>query len=159
MALTSPEVTFIQTHQRIVTRAMKPYLAVVDQAYEAGYPINVTPPVASGTATVGSTLAVTVGTWIVAGTYTFQWLRNGVAIGGATSQTYLLVAGDSGKTVSCAVTATLAGKTTTGQLERDRRCLMPNEDLLETVVAAIMNCEAAGPIRRTAARVRGHECH
>jgi hypothetical protein len=111
--LTSPEVTFIQTHQKIVTRAMKPYLGVVDAAYEAGIPINVTPPVATGSGVVGQTLAVTVGTWIVAGTYTFQWLRNGVAIGGATAQTYLLVAGDSGKTVACAVTATLAGKTTT----------------------------------------------
>jgi hypothetical protein len=112
-ALTSPEVTFIQTHQKIVTRAMKPYLGVVDQAYESGVPINITPPVASGTGVVGQTLAVTVGTWIQAPTYTFQWLRNGVAIAGATAQTYLLVAADSGKTVSCAVTATVAGKTTT----------------------------------------------
>jgi hypothetical protein len=112
-ALTSPEVTFIQTHQRIVTRAMKPYLGVVDEAYEAGIPINVTPPVASGTGVVGQTLAVTVGTWIQSPTYAFQWLRNGVAIGGATAQTYLLVAADSGKTVSCAVTATVAGKSTT----------------------------------------------
>jgi hypothetical protein len=113
MALTASEVTFIQTHQRTVTKSMKPYLGIVDQAYELGFPVNVTPPVASGTATVGSTLAVTVGTWIQSPTYTFQWLRNGVAIAGATSQTYLLVAADSGKTVSCAVTATVAGKATT----------------------------------------------
>jgi len=113
MALTSSEVTFMQTHQKIVTRAMKPYLAVADKSYEAGYPANVTPPVASGTGTVGSTLAVTVGTWIQSPTYTFQWQRDGVNIAGATSQTYLLVAGDSGKTVSCMVTATVAGKATT----------------------------------------------
>jgi hypothetical protein len=112
MALTSPEVTFIQTHLSIVTRAMKPYLAVTDVLYEQGYPTNVTPPAASGTGTVGQTLAVTVGTWIQAPTYTFQWQRNGVNIGGATAQTYLLVAGDSGKTVSCNVTATVAGKAT-----------------------------------------------
>jgi hypothetical protein len=39
-------------------------------------------------------------------TYTYQWLRNGSDISGATSSTYTLVAADSSNLVSCKVTAT-----------------------------------------------------
>lgn len=74
-------------------------------------PVNTVAPVASGTGTVGQTLSVTNGTWTAGGaiTYTYQWLRAGIVIAGANAATYLLVSADSGKTVSCTVTATYSG--------------------------------------------------
>jgi hypothetical protein len=73
-------------------------------------------PAITGTITVGSTLTVSNGTWSGTPTsYSYQWLRNGVPIASAIASTYVLVSGDSGKTIGCAVTATDAngGATTT----------------------------------------------
>jgi hypothetical protein len=112
LAMTTPESIFIQQHQIPVVVAMKPYLRTQKAAYAAGFPVNITPPLVSGTGTVGQVLTTTVGTWLTSPTYTFQWYRAGVLIAGATSQTYTLVAGDSGKAVSAVVTATSAGKST-----------------------------------------------
>ena len=70
-------------------------------------PVNTVAPVASGTGTVGQTLSCTQGTWSYAPTsYARQWLRGGANIAGATATTYVLVAADSGTSVSCRVTAT-----------------------------------------------------
>jgi hypothetical protein len=72
-------------------------------------PVNTVAPVASGTATVGSLLSVTTGTWtgVPTPTFTYQWKRAGAAIVLlATSNTYLVVLADSGTTLSCTVTAT-----------------------------------------------------
>ena len=69
-------------------------------------PANTAAPVASGTGTVGQTLSVTNGTWTNSPTFTYQWLRGGATIAGATAATYVLVAGDSGTSVSCRVTGT-----------------------------------------------------
>ena len=83
-------------------------------------PVNVTAPVVSGTTTVGSTLSCTTGTWTNSPTsFAYQWLRNGVAISGATASTYVVVAGDLGTSISCLVTATNAfgsGVTTSNAL-------------------------------------------
>ena|SRR6516225_2370819 len=73
------------------------------------YPINTTAPLVTGTATVGSTLTSTTGTWSNAPTgYTYQWLRSGTPIAGATAATYVLAAADHGMSVSCNVTASNA---------------------------------------------------
>ncbi len=40
--------------------------------------------------------------------YTYQWLRDGVAIGGATDSTYTLVSGDKSKAIQCRITGTNA---------------------------------------------------
>jgi hypothetical protein len=71
-------------------------------------PSNIIVPVVSGTNTVGSILTTTNGTWIGSTpiTYTYQWLRNGSNISGATSSTYTLVTADTSTLVSCKVTAT-----------------------------------------------------
>lgn len=71
-------------------------------------PSNTIAPVVSGTNTVGSVLTTTNGTWngSLPITYTYQWLRNGLNISGATSSTYTLVTADSSNVVSCKVTAT-----------------------------------------------------
>ncbi len=64
----------------------------------------------SGTATVGSTLTANEGTWSPAlsgGDYSYQWIRGtSTAIAGATSKTYVPVAGDVGETLKVKVTGT-----------------------------------------------------
>jgi hypothetical protein len=77
-------------------------------------------PAITGTLTVGSTLTCSTGTWAGSPTsYAYQWLRDGVEIGGATASTHLLVSGDSGHMISCAVVATDAygGQTKTWAAE------------------------------------------
>ena len=69
-------------------------------------PVNTAAPVASGTGTVGQTLTCTNGTWQYSPTFAYQWLRDGVAVSGATASTYVLVAADSTHSLSCRVTAT-----------------------------------------------------
>jgi hypothetical protein len=67
-------------------------------------------PAITGTAQVGQTLTVTNGTWTGSPTsYTRQWKAAGVAISGATATTYVPVAGDVGKTITCTVTAVKSG--------------------------------------------------
>ena len=76
-------------------------------------PANTVAPAVSGTATVGSTLSCSTGTWTNSPTgYTYQWLRGGTNISGATSASYVLVAADGGTSVSCRVTATNAAGNT-----------------------------------------------
>lgn len=69
------------------------------------------PPTITGTPSVGQVLTCSVGTPHVAGTsYTYQWLANLTAIGGATASTYTVQAGDAGKRLSCRVTAVKSGQ-------------------------------------------------
>lgn len=77
-------------------------------------PVNTVVPTISGSPSEASTLSVTSnGTWTNnPASYAYQWLRNGVAIAGATASTYLLVTADVGTDVSCRVTATNAGGST-----------------------------------------------
>lgn len=70
-------------------------------------------PTLSGTATVGRTLRVAPGTWKPTPSgFTYQWLRSGKAISGATASTYTLTAADADATVSAKVTATRDGYVT-----------------------------------------------
>ncbi|WP_141007124.1 carboxypeptidase regulatory-like domain-containing protein [Nocardioides humi] len=67
---------------------------------------NLSPPVVSGTAKVGETLVATEGEWDQAEvTVTWQWLRDGEPIAGATGQSRVLSAGDLGKRISVRATA------------------------------------------------------
>ena len=67
-------------------------------------------PVVNGTAQVGKTLTATAGTYSVSGvTTTYQWLRNGTPIGGATSATYTATGADYQATLSAQVTASKLG--------------------------------------------------
>lgn len=109
LGVNAAEVTFIQTHTRPVVKAMKPYLVAADRQLELGQPVNTGLPLVTGTGTVGQTLSCSTGTWLNSPTFTYQWMRSGVVIAGATSATYLLVAGDSTKAVTCIVTGTKAG--------------------------------------------------
>ena len=73
-------------------------------------PVNLTVPVITGTAQVGVTLSGSNGTWTNSPTgYAYRWLADGVAIGGATANTFLLTAAQIGAIITFEVTASNAG--------------------------------------------------
>lgn len=78
-------------------------------------PVNTVLPAITGTAQVGQTLTVSNGTWTSASTITYsrQWRADGANISGATGMTYVPVAGDVGKVITCVVTANNANGGTT----------------------------------------------
>lgn len=85
-----------------LTEAPTPYISTPS----IQYPINIASPVISGLLTIGSLLSCTTGTWLNSPTsYSYQWRRDGVNIGGATSNTYTLVTADAGCDITCKVTA------------------------------------------------------
>jgi len=57
----------------------------------------------------GNTLTCNAGSWTGSPTFAFQWLRDGVAITGASGQTYTLTAADVGRQISCRVTGANSG--------------------------------------------------
>lgn len=70
-------------------------------------PVNTVVPLVTHTSGT-SNLSVTTGTWTgnPAPTFTYQWVRNGVDVSGATLSTYTIPANDSGTLWTCRVTAT-----------------------------------------------------
>lgn len=62
-----------------------------------------------GTPETGETLTCEPGSWQGSPTFAYQWLRNGSAIGGASTNEYMLTAADQGKAIQCEVTASNAG--------------------------------------------------
>lgn len=69
-------------------------------------PVNTSLPAITGTPTEGNVLSGSNGTWSgSAAVYTYQWLRDGADISGATSNTYTLVSADIGTDISFRVNA------------------------------------------------------
>ncbi|XVV12642.1 hypothetical protein ACQP2X_49025 [Actinoplanes sp. CA-131856] len=67
-------------------------------------------PAISGTVAVGSTVKASTGTWTPApARYAYQWLANGVAIGGATGSSLVIPAAALGKRLTVRVTASRDG--------------------------------------------------
>jgi hypothetical protein len=72
-------------------------------------PSPITSPSVSGGHGVGSTVTANPGTWPGNANYTYQWLRDGKPIAGATGGSYVLGPPDATRSVSVRVTATIAG--------------------------------------------------
>src|SRR5436305_11142418 len=72
----------------------------------AGKPVNTAPPAISGTPGVGDRLTCSQGSWSNNPTgFAFQWKRDGAAIAGSTSATYIVQPGDQRHSLTCTVTA------------------------------------------------------
>ncbi|MDR1712232.1 MAG: discoidin domain-containing protein [Propionibacteriaceae bacterium] len=70
-------------------------------------------PAVMGTAMVGQTMVIDLGTWSpVPDSLTYQWYRSGKAIKDATASTYQLVAADKGKYITVKVTGASVGYAT-----------------------------------------------
>jgi hypothetical protein len=87
-------------------------------------PKNTVAPKITGTPRVGRTLSCSLGSWTGSApiSYTRQWLRNGVAIAGATGANYVAKPADAGKLLSCRVTA----KNAAGQASRTSAAIRIN---------------------------------
>lgn len=72
-------------------------------------PVVQTAPALSGTGRIGAPVGVSPGVWSGAPGFTYQWLRGGVAIAGATGTSYTPVAADDRKELTVRVTATNPG--------------------------------------------------
>ena len=73
-------------------------------------PKNTVAPSISGTPAVASLLTADPGTWTPTGlAYAYQWFADGVAISGATAQTYRLTDAEFGKSITVKVTASTQG--------------------------------------------------
>ncbi|MDF1488877.1 hypothetical protein [Tessaracoccus caeni] len=83
----------------------------VDAKLVASKKLTATPtPKISGTAQVGKTLTVKPDTWKPSGVkLSYQWLRDGKAIKGATKSTYKLTSSDKGKKISVKVKGSKSG--------------------------------------------------
>lgn len=66
-------------------------------------------PTISGAPQVGQLLSLGGGTWISGAKLTYQWLRDGTPIAGATGSTRRLAIDDAGRSISAIVTAKLTG--------------------------------------------------
>lgn len=66
-------------------------------------------PTIVGAAVVGSNLTCQPGPWKGGPTFTYQWFRNGTAIGGATASSYVPVSSDEGTSIQCRLTGTNPG--------------------------------------------------
>ncbi|MBF0815065.1 CHAP domain-containing protein [Microbacterium paludicola] len=76
-------------------------------------------PTITGTLRVGSTLTANPGAWAPSGVVlTYQWLRAGQPIAGATARTYRLAAADKGKAISVRVTGKKANYATTARTSK-----------------------------------------
>lgn len=92
-------------------------LAVVDSSrvYVGTRLLDITPrvsagaPVVSGDRSVGGVLTAEAGEWTPGTTFTYRWLRDGVAIAGATASTYRLTADDRGTAITVEVTGSAIG--------------------------------------------------
>jgi hypothetical protein len=110
-----------------------------------GAPVATTAATISGTPKVGQTLSITDPVWDTDGvTNAYAWVRNGVAIPGASAKTYELTAQDAGKQVSAKVSGTKAGKTGTSV---SNALLISNEavqQLVATVAPSISGGKKVG---------------
>jgi hypothetical protein len=92
-------------------------------------PANTTPPsLPRARREVGRTVTCDPGVWTGAPSFTFQWLRDGVPVAGATAQSYQLAPADAGTAIVCRVTATNAAGSTT--VDSARLVVAPRSETL-----------------------------
>jgi hypothetical protein len=124
------------------------YIASSNSSTGVSLPVNTVAPVISGSTTLGSVLTTTDGTWTGTSpiTFSYQWKRGGVSIGGATSSTYTLVAADSSANITCEVTGTnVAGSVAANS----NTITAQNFNLVNTVAPVISGSNTFGSVLTT----------
>lgn len=92
----------------------------------AGDLISAPTPTIQGTPALGQTLTVATGAWTPSDVgLVYQWLRNGVAIGGATATSYKLQASDVAAQISVQVTGSKAGFVTSSKTSASTPLVAP----------------------------------
>lgn len=113
VAVTAAKDDFASSSATSAAVLIAPY--VPDEPDEPGTLTTATPTI-GGTVKLGATVTALPGTWLAGSdpvtTFTYQWLRNGVAIPGATASTYRLTAADVAKRLSVTVTGAHVDYTT-----------------------------------------------
>ena len=110
-------------------------------------PVNLTLPTITGTVQVGQTLSGTNGTWSNSPTgYTYRWLADGVAIGGATANTFLLTTAQIGKVITFEVTASNAGGAGTPATSAATAAVLPLPPAAVSNLTAIYKANSATEI-------------
>lgn len=102
--LITVKVTGRKANYKTVSRTSKPTAAVKTARF-----VSAPKPKIVGTATVRGTLTANPGTWSPTAKITYQWLRNGSALPGATGKTYRLTFDDEGAGVAVRVTGSRTG--------------------------------------------------
>jgi hypothetical protein len=77
-------------------------------------------PTVTGSPVVGDVVAAASGTWQTGTTFSYQWLRDGIPIDGATSATYAVANADGGHQISVSVTGRIAGDLSTARMPTTR---------------------------------------
>jgi hypothetical protein len=85
------------------------------RTYKTFAPINTLAPVLSGVPVVGEVLTTTTGEWFAnpPPTFTYQWFRDGLGIGGAAASTYQITSADIGALITTKVSGVNSDGTTT----------------------------------------------
>jgi len=123
-------------------------IAAVQQAGVA--PVASVAPVVTGSTVQGGTLFCTQGTWSnYPDSYTYQWLRAGTPVAGATASSYPTVLADVGSTISCRVTAT-AGGTAGGSTSTATAVITAGGSTTTTVYSFEADTVGAQPANTTA---------
>jgi hypothetical protein len=82
-------------------------------------------PAIAGTPAVGSTLTADPGAWVPQPSFSYYWLRDGVAIGGSHGATYVVAAADVGTTLSVRLTGSGPGLESTSRESTGVRIPVP----------------------------------
>jgi hypothetical protein len=92
----------------LVTLSAPATTGEINAALERRAPFDVAAPAITGTPAVGQLLTCSTGTWNGEPplTYAYKWLRDGVAVAGASAETYAVSTADVGESLICEVTAT-----------------------------------------------------
>lgn len=105
-------------------------------------------PKVTGTAKVGSLLTATPGTWAPAlAGLTYQWMADGVAIGGATTSTFTATTSQVGKKLSVQVKASGSGYPTTTAVSAATAAVLPGV-LTRTSAARVAGEAKVGEVLR-----------
>jgi hypothetical protein len=103
------------------------------------------PPTITGSTIVGQTLTANVGIWNPEPTsYTYQWLRNGSVVSGATGKTFTLSASDVGRNISVRVTGTKSGYSSATQTSAETIAVLAIPTFTNSSVPTIAGSAVVG---------------